>query len=67
MTITVYGEGGWIPSAPNENVIEVIAGPEPDPAEVATVNKWRGMGFEDAEIIAMYPHLAYAVQYSDAP
>jgi hypothetical protein len=38
--------------------------PDPDPVEVAAVNRWRSMGFEDAEIVAMYPHFSYAVQHS---
>jgi hypothetical protein len=38
--------------------------PDPDPAEVAAVNRWRGMGFTDPEIVAMYPHLAYAVEHT---
>jgi len=43
---------------------ESVTIPDPEPAEVATVNRWRGMGFSDAEIAAMYPHLAYAVEHS---
>jgi hypothetical protein len=45
---------------------ETITIPDPDPAEVAVVARWRGMGFTDEEITAMYPHLGYAVHYSGA-
>jgi hypothetical protein len=63
MIETVYGEGGWLPDAPNQNIVEIIAGNDPDPAAVSAVTRWRSMGFSDDEIIAMAPALADAVTY----
>jgi hypothetical protein len=57
-TIETYADGVLVHT-------ETVEIPDPDPAEVAAVNRWRGMGFTDAEIVAMYPHLSYAVEHSN--
>jgi hypothetical protein len=44
------------------NRVEVVV-PDPDPAAVSAVTRWRSMGFSDDEIIAMAPALADAVTY----
>jgi hypothetical protein len=68
MTITeiTYGQGGYDPTMPNKNIISVqeIESPEPVPAAIAAVARWRSMGFSDDEIIAMAPALADAVTYT---
>jgi hypothetical protein len=61
-----YGHGGYDPDADDGNIVSVVdvQMPDPDPAHVAAVTRWRGMGFTDEEIVGMYPHLSYAVDHS---
>jgi hypothetical protein len=56
-TVETYEDGVLIHS-------EQVEIPDPDPAEAAAVTRWRGMGFTDEEIVAMYPHLSYAVEHT---
>jgi hypothetical protein len=58
MKITIYGEGGFDPEKPNNNILEQyeVADPEPSPLELARISgmeKLTALGLTEDEINAL--------------
>lgn len=50
----VYGLGGYDPSKPNNNVIEIIEHPDPEPTPLETaVAKLKKLGLTEDEALAI--------------
>ena len=58
--VTIWGDGGFDPEKPNNNIIDQyeIPDPEPSPQEIArqsAMDKLRKLGLTDDEIQALLP------------
>jgi hypothetical protein len=56
--VTIWGEGGFDPSKPNNNIIDQyeVADPEPTEQELAKASamaKLKALGLSDAEVAAL--------------